>query len=432
MSLQNLKLLLIFVIPFSSGAVLWPGTLEPSAYLAINAYAKTYSNGDLIKRRLEVNWFNLDNEQHQVALYDAEPTINDKVPAILVIDPLEHLDELHVTDIQLPQPTSSQLGSEKRCVFSYWVQVEDKATGMAVNGPRCLQLEPSWMKDHEHEMGGKPMSQLFLPATHDSAAFKEYEGAGDDNLITLAVFAQEENLQQQLQWGVRLLDIRVAYYPTTEEKFWLVHGIIKTNPLSEGLSQVRDFLNSSPDVVIFAINSFEQHWDDRAHRDFLRELHNAFDSWWVKPDVDKWDVTLGTVLSKANLPSDQGRIMLIYNDDTHRDDSLFFPTVHGAWANENDPVLMKAFLDNEVENAFNHPESHSPWVAQCQMTPNEQDIILGRWFGLRDMADAINRNVTKWWNTEPMYTELTGTIAWHDFVLSTDMINTAIERNLLV
>lgn len=41
--------------------------------------------------------------------------------------------------------------------------------------------------------------------------FRVYEGPGDDNLITLAVFAQEESLEQQLQWGVRGLDIRVAY-----------------------------------------------------------------------------------------------------------------------------------------------------------------------------------------------------------------------------
>ena len=40
---------------------------------------------------------------------------------------------------------------------------------------------------------------------------REYEGQQDDNWVTLAVFAQEENLEQQLQWGVRKLDIRVAY-----------------------------------------------------------------------------------------------------------------------------------------------------------------------------------------------------------------------------
>ncbi len=40
---------------------------------------------------------------------------------------------------------------------------------------------------------------------------RSYGGAGDDNLITLATFAQEENLEQQLQWGSRVLDIRIGY-----------------------------------------------------------------------------------------------------------------------------------------------------------------------------------------------------------------------------
>jgi hypothetical protein len=31
---------------------------------------------------------------------------------------------------------------------------------------------------------------------------------------------------------------RIGHYPTLEEEFWLVHGIIKTYPLREGLDQV--------------------------------------------------------------------------------------------------------------------------------------------------------------------------------------------------
>jgi hypothetical protein len=31
---------------------------------------------------------------------------------------------------------------------------------------------------------------------------------------------------------------RIGHYPTLEDEFWLVHGIIKTYPLREGLDQV--------------------------------------------------------------------------------------------------------------------------------------------------------------------------------------------------
>jgi hypothetical protein len=34
------------------------------------------------------------------------------------------------------------------------------------------------------------------------------------------------------------IGFRIGHYPTLEEEFWLVHGIIKTYPLHEGLDQV--------------------------------------------------------------------------------------------------------------------------------------------------------------------------------------------------
>ena len=66
------------------------------------------------------------------------------------------------------------------------------------------------------------------------------------------------------------------------------------------------------------------------------------------------------------------------------------------------------------------------------MTPNEMDIISGKWRGLRDMADAVNRNVTKWWITDPMYSSLTGVYPAIDFILSSDMIEWSITKSLLL
>ena len=48
------------------------------------------------------------------------------------------------------------------------------------------------------------------------------------------------------------------------------------------------------------------------------------------------------------------------------------------------------------------------------------------------MADQSNRNVTRWWNTEYSYPEdLSGgvLVTLHDFLVSTDMVHFAIEKN---
>ncbi len=44
------------------------------------------------------------------------------------------------------------------------------------------------------------------------------------------------------------------------------------------------------------------------------------------------------------------------------------------------------------------------------------------------MADIVNRNVTEWFATD--YVDLNHIHTGHDYVLSTDMIQLAIENNL--
>lgn len=56
--------------------------------------------------------------------------------------------------------------------------------------------------------------------------------------------------------GVRYLDIRVGYYRSTEEQFWVNHGITRQQPLSKILRQVRDFVLETNEIVIFDIQEF--------------------------------------------------------------------------------------------------------------------------------------------------------------------------------
>ena len=44
-----------------------------------------------------------------------------------------------------------------------------------------------------------------------NSILRQYEGEGDDNWVTEATFTQELDLEKQLQWGSRYLDIRVGY-----------------------------------------------------------------------------------------------------------------------------------------------------------------------------------------------------------------------------
>ncbi len=46
--------------------------------------------------------------------------------------------------------------------------------------------------------------------------------------------------------------------PNLEEKFWLVHGVARDRPLSEGLPLVQAYLRSSTDIMMWDSHSFNR------------------------------------------------------------------------------------------------------------------------------------------------------------------------------
>ena len=71
--------------------------------------------------------------------------------------------------------------------------------------------------------------------------------------------------------------------------------------------------------------------------------------------------------------------------------------------------------------------SYQPWKPNCQLTPNSEDIILGG-ISLRDFADSVNRNMTRWWREQ--WSDLPATFSIHDFIKSSNMIEESIKRSL--
>ena len=67
---------------------------------------------------------------------------------------------------------------------------------------------------------------------------------------------QDEDVWSQLLYGIRYLDLRVGYYKTTPEKFWIVHDFVKMNPLYEVVNDVRRFLTSTKELVIMDFHRY--------------------------------------------------------------------------------------------------------------------------------------------------------------------------------
>ncbi|XP_023320825.1 uncharacterized protein LOC111695659 isoform X2 [Eurytemora carolleeae] len=363
--------------------------LEPGIYLSINPLAFTQPDGTIIKRRLEITWYGKQTTDKDVI------KLNQGLETVLEIYPALYQDGFYTTNFQLPYPDVQEIGTNSLCVFDYsvrWLVKNDNNTEELASA--CLRSQPSWMWENREFLKEMKIGSMMLAASHLSGAYRDYLGEGDNNLATSAVYAQEEDIQNQLVWGARFLDIRVGYYPTLEDTFWLVHGIIKTHPMQEGIRQVQEYLRSSKDIVVWETNKFDQPWDEEAHTVWKELLLQKFSRWLVTPGELGWDTTLQDIWTREGLPEDEGRIIITYND-IHTDTTLFYPEVLEKWGDVNEPEDLRRYLEEEVKTAQNNPD-YQPWKPNCQLTPTASDIILGRWSGLREMADAVNRNVTEW------------------------------------
>ena len=80
-----------------------------------------------------------------------------------------------------------------------------------------------------------------------------------DSLNIMKKFSinQDEDVWSQLLYGIRYLDLRVGYYKTTPERFWVVHDFVKMNPLYEVVNDIRRFLTSTKELVILDFHRYE-------------------------------------------------------------------------------------------------------------------------------------------------------------------------------
>ena len=251
--LSSLAFILLLVVEVASA--------EAGLYLAINPLAFTEggtADGEVVKRRLEVNWYGEQPFPDDYIELTSGSGPNGPLNQTVKIFGLT--DQFFVFPGNLPYPSLEQMGFTGACVFDLkakWVRVYEDGSQEVV-AEACLQSEPGWMEFHRESLQELKMGDLMLVGAHDAGAYREYQGIGDDNWATSAVFAQEEDLLHQLIWGARFLDIRAGFYPTTDERFWLVHGIIKTHPMMEGVNDVKEFLANTREIVVWEINSFEQ------------------------------------------------------------------------------------------------------------------------------------------------------------------------------
>lgn len=146
-----------------------------------------------------------------------------------------------------------RLDFDTGCYKYWWSMVVD---GVIVDSG-CLRTNAFWMEELHQRLANAKVRQLFLPGTHDSASYKyNFDPNRMETLVSRYTLTQDDDILSQLVHGIRYLDIRVGYYRSNEEKFWANHGISRIHPLSDILRQVKEFIDSTNEIVILDFQEF--------------------------------------------------------------------------------------------------------------------------------------------------------------------------------
>jgi len=132
----------------------------------------------------------------------------------------------------------------------------------------------SWMASMAQDIQNTRICNLGIPGTHDSITyeFSEDKGASPDSDLTSTIQdkldhgrflgklndmilrnvfkrlcqCQDKTTKEQLEAGIRYLDLRVAYHEESGE-FWTCHGVFCVN-MVDVLKEIKEFLSSNPKV----------------------------------------------------------------------------------------------------------------------------------------------------------------------------------------
>lgn len=208
--------------------------------------------------------------------------------------------------------------------------------------------------------------ELALPGTHNSTSYalnykfkisnKLFQFAS--NTIILRPFlskwtkCQSYTILQQLNMGVRYLDIRVSKF---NDVLYTSHSFACV-PLNEVLDTIYKFLSDNP--TQFVIAKFEGDWENRKNlsQDEISQFvstHNGISSLLYDGGVSN-DITVGEARGK-----------LIQTTD--------FSYFSNQWFNTSKWSVYKKKL---AANLNSIPENNGLHITQCTSTPQTSDILL--------------------------------------------------------
>ncbi|CAG2174113.1 unnamed protein product, partial [Oppiella nova] len=248
------------------------------------------------------------------------------------------------------------------------------------------------METNLDTIGNMNLLELMIPGTHNSGSYDRFNHK-DNTLMNKYSLCQDENVFNQLVYGIRFLDLRVAYdvVAGNKSKLWLVHGPVPMkHTLDSVLLQVRRFIDMAPkEVVVIDFHRFEKGFNkDEISQQLIRRHHRKVYSLIAKHLRDYLvPQNMGLHSTLNQLIAKNKRIIIGYSSDHYLTDKTFvFPKTKHLWPNTDDIEEMVEYFNETLCDSY----PNQLFSAMVQLTADKFGIIIDRYDGLRAMAQTVN------------------------------------------
>ena len=207
---------------------------------------------------------------------------------------------------------------------------------------------------------------------------------------------QDRSILQQLEDGVRYLDLRVIYRDSKKD-FYTVHGLYC--PILDAiLSQIETFLSENPkEIIVIQVGDlrYMPNGDDD-HLTLIKKLKHKFGN-----RLSSKSMPLDTPIKK--LWDQNKQVVLIYNDHkiAQKHDFIFSKDIIDSyWANSDNLLDLKKRLDDNLKKRIQRLDQL--FVIQSQMTANTNIIFTSlkpfskKYKSLKKMADSVEERLSLW------------------------------------
>lgn len=314
----------------------------------------------------------------------------------------------------------------------------------------------SWMFDLKNEIQDTPLTELWIPGTHDSSSDKikftseissggflpteleklKYIGVGYIVNAVIAGFSKTQNLtiQEQLDRGARFLDIRVTWRDDKHSQdYWTYHGLYNET-LTDVFQQINNFINYHPnEVIICEIGGF-QNIKLHQHDEIAKIINSEFQdkilySWEKNKGIFQENYIININLKK--MYEKNKNIIILYKNMETAQKYNYYSSGHymyGPWPNKQTTQELKGYLDNKFTTNYAGAFRKTSGI----LTPDQSTILSSlnifnpkRIKHIKDMAKQVNPLLEYQWIPE-----------WHkneiqpNFII-VDYFNESVARSII-